>query len=398
MEHVAGFDVQSAMDASHEETRVLVVDDDPINRNLHRALLAKQFNVVTAASGIEAIEACQQQLPDLVLLDIEMPELGGIETCHKLREWADIPIIFLTSHQSLDEQLAAYDAGGNDIIVKPVDRGILLHKVRLAITQFRRRTELLEEKNALQSMAMAFLSSAGQNGALLNFMRGSLECVSHADLARNLCDTAADQNIQCTVMLRHEGGPTFMTTHGEASAIERSILERSTEMGRIFQFRRQLVVNYDRVSIIVANLPDGNSSDSEAVGRVRDNIAILAEITEALCNNVDMRKESIRRAEQLQLALTGSVNTVETLREKYMAMLGDTRLLLQDLVGKIEKSYGWLGTSEAQEERLSRELNESVQEILRVLAEGGNFDQQFSEVLAVLRGGDPSIRTEVELF
>lgn len=396
MENIEGFELQNAINST-VEGRVLVVDDDALNRTLHRALLAKQFDVVTAANGQEAIEACQQELPDLILMDIEMPGMDGIETCRHLRTWTDVPIIFATSHHVMEEHLAAYDAGGNDIVTKPLESAILLRKVALTIRQYRDKSELITEKNSLQSMAMQFLSTAGQTGALLNFMRSSVECNSHAELARHLCATISELGVNCSVMLRHDGGPAFMTSRGEASAIERSILEQSADMGRIFQFRRQLVVNYDRVSVIVSNLPEGEGN-TEAIGRLSDNIAILAETAEGLCGNVDMRQESIRRAEQLQLALTGSVNAVEVLRDKYMVMLADTRMLLQELIDRVERSFSWLGTSEAQEARLNQELNASIQAILRVLAEGGDFDQQFSEVLGVLRGGDSVVKTDIELF
>jgi CheY-like chemotaxis protein len=81
------------MDNSNVHGNVLVVDDNAANRTMHRAILAKKFEVVTAASGREAIALCRENLPDLILLDIEMPDLDGIETCRRLREWTNIPII-----------------------------------------------------------------------------------------------------------------------------------------------------------------------------------------------------------------------------------------------------------------------------------------------------------------
>lgn len=331
----------------------------------------------------------------MILLDIQMPGIDGIETCRRLREWSDVPIIFVTGNETLDEHLRAYDAGGNDLIVKPVQSDILLRKVVLAIRQHRASAQLAEEKASLQSMAIDFLSSAGQNGALLNFMRASVASRSYRELADNLFETSRDMGLQCSVMLRHADGPTFVTPHGDANAMEQAILDQSSTMGRIFQFRQRLVVNYDRISIIVANLPDG-PADIELAGRLRDNLAILAETTEALCENVDMRLESMRRAEQLQVALTGAVNTVELLREKYLLMLGDTRLLLEELVGKVESRYGWMGATQKEEKEMSDDLDKSIHGILGLLAEGGDFDQQFDQVLNALRGGDS--QTVIELF
>ena len=374
--------------------RVLVVDDIATTRALHRSLLAPHFDVFTASSGAEALEFCRQQLPDLILLDIEMPEMTGIATCQHLREWTDVPIIFATGHECLEAHMRAYDAGGNDLVVKPVQSAILLRKAALAIRQYRAGAQLAEEKSSLQTMAMNFLSTAGQNGALLNFMRASMVCRSHRKLAETLQNTIAEMGIRSSVLLRHPNGTTFVPSTPGARVIEQAILEQSATMGRLFQFKQRLVVNYDHVSILVANMPD-ETAEPENAGRIRDNIAILAETAEALCDNVNMRIESIRRAEQLQVALGGAEVAVELLRAKYHHMLGDTRLLLQDLAEKVQRRYNWLGATQNEEAEIVAELDASIQAILGLLAEGGNFERQFEDVLAGMKGGDTDNREEL---
>ncbi|MDP2751955.1 MAG: hypothetical protein Q8O31_05035, partial [Rhodocyclaceae bacterium] len=144
-----------------------------------------------------------------------------------------------------------------------------------------------------------------------------------------------------------------------------------------------------------ANMP-GEAEEPERAGQLRDDIAILAETTEALCDNVDMRQESMRRAEQLQVALGGAVATIEALRNKYLRTMGDTRLLLQELVENVERRYGALDTNQEQEIAISETMDESVQRILSLLSGEGNFDEQFNHVLDALRGGNE--QNEIELF
>jgi CheY-like chemotaxis protein len=322
-----------------------------------------------------------------------MPEMDGYETCRQLREWATIPIIFATAFQSLDVHLKAYDVGANDIVTKPVVSEILLRKVELAIRHHQNTKLLTEEKDSLQKMAMSFLSSMGENGTLLNFMRASVASRTHLALAEQLVSAVRELGVECSVMIRHNGGPTALTNHGEPTPLELSILEQSSGMGRLFQFKRRLVVNYDRVSIIVANIPE--NSDEHA-GRLRDNIATLAETAEALCENVDMRIESMKRAEQLQVALGGAVGVVESLRTRYFASMADISQLLHELVVDMEKTFSWLGTNQTQEMAISQTMEASVQRIMNLLADSGNFDQQFATVLDALRGG--SDQNEIELF
>lgn len=375
--------------------RVLVVDDDRLARTAHRSLLAQRFDVLTAESGEEAIALCKAQLPDLVVLDVGMPGLDGYETCRHLREWTSIPILFVTAHQSLEEHLKAYDAGGSDLITKPVNGDIFLRKVSVAIRQYRAAVTLAEEKEALQRMAMGFLSNASQNGILLNFMRSSIVCQDHRSLAGQLLAATRDLGLSCCVLIQHDGGATAITERGEPSPLEWSILEHASEMGRLFQFKHRLVVNYERVSVIVADMPD-EAEQAERAGIVRDSLVILAETAEALAINVDIRQEGQKRAEQLQLALSGAEKALTTLGEKNRAMLLDTHVLLQELVDGIERTYSWLGTSQEQEATISTTMDRAVQRVLDRLSSGSDFDAQFAEVMQALNAGRG--KTEEKLF
>lgn len=374
-------EAQDSCDDAEITGQVLIVDDSPPIRAMHRGILAKQFDVLTAGSGAEALDMCQKRMPDLVLLDIEMPDMDGIDTCRQLRARSSVPVIFATSHESIEEHMKAYDAGGNDIVVKPVNKEILLRKVALAIRQNRKAASLVEEKDAMQRMAMSFLSTMGHNGALLNFMRASVLCRTHLALAEKLLEVAHDIGAQCSLMIRHDDGPTVRTNHGDATPLELAILEKSSTLGRIFQFKHQLAVNYDRVTLIVSNMP----GDEESAGRLRDNITILAEITEGLSEIVSMRFESMKRAEQLQVALSGADNAIAILRNNYAEILSDARMLTQELVDNVERRFSMLDTNAAQESAISQTMDHSVQKIFALLVTAGNFDQQFSEVLNTLR-------------
>jgi len=374
-------------------SKVLVVDDDSMLRAFYNAVLSPQYEVHAAESGEEAIEVSKMLMPDLILLDVDMPGLNGYDTCRKLREFSAAPIVFATALQDMEEHLRAFDAGGDDILTKPLLPEILLRKVELAIKLKHVQEKLVEEKAYLQDRANDYLSSMGENLALLNFVRASLQCRNFDELVKNLAQAMRDVALDGSVVIRHGGESTFMTTHGAATALEQSILDKSRAMGRNFQFKRNLVVNYDKVSIIVANMPaEGTERNQE----IRDNIAILAETAEAFCENVDMRKVSMERAESMQIALFEASKTVESIRDQQTQLFMAVRLLLHGLTDKIEQSYSWLGTSSDQETAISAAMNDSVQQILEVLANGSQMNEKFAAVVNIMKGGDK--QNEVELF
>ena len=118
---------------SHK-TKILVVDDEPKIRMFIRAnLQARGYDVYLAQDGIEALEVAARVLPDVIVLDVAMPGMDGIEVCRKIREWADTPIIILSVKEDEKIKVRALDEGADDYITKPFSLEELLARVRVAL-------------------------------------------------------------------------------------------------------------------------------------------------------------------------------------------------------------------------------------------------------------------------
>jgi two-component system KDP operon response regulator KdpE len=114
--------------------RILVVDDEQaVRRFLHTSLSAHGYNVFDAVNGQEALTAVVAHRPDLVLLDLGLPGLDGIEVTRRLREWTQLPIIIVTVQEQERAKIAALDAGADDYVTKPFGMGELLARVRAAL-------------------------------------------------------------------------------------------------------------------------------------------------------------------------------------------------------------------------------------------------------------------------
>jgi two-component system KDP operon response regulator KdpE len=111
--------------------KVLVVDDEPqILRALRTALRARNYEVTTAATGEEALEEAGMQAPDLVVLDLGLPDLDGVEVIRRLRSWSDVPVIVLSVRDAQADKVAALDAGADDYVTKPFGVEELLARMR----------------------------------------------------------------------------------------------------------------------------------------------------------------------------------------------------------------------------------------------------------------------------
>lgn len=114
--------------------RIMVVDDDPqIRRVLRTALVAQGYEVVDARNGEEALEVLRDEKPDLVILDVNMPGMSGLETCRMMRSSSDIAIIMLTVRDAESDKVEALDAGADDYMTKPFGSPELLARIRAAL-------------------------------------------------------------------------------------------------------------------------------------------------------------------------------------------------------------------------------------------------------------------------
>jgi two-component system, OmpR family, KDP operon response regulator KdpE len=116
---------------------ILVVDDEPqIRRVLRSTLSSHGYLIIDAKTGEEAVESVRKNKPDLVLLDVNMPGMGGIAACREIRQSSEAPILMLTVRNAERDKVAALDAGADDYVVKPFGIEELLARIRAALRRY----------------------------------------------------------------------------------------------------------------------------------------------------------------------------------------------------------------------------------------------------------------------
>jgi putative two-component system response regulator len=140
---------------------ILVVDDEPANLQLMRAILADFYRTIFAKNGEQAIEAARRHQPDLILLDIMMPGLDGFEVCRRLKSdpaLVAIPVIFVTAMGELDDEARGFEIGAIDYIVKPASPAIVRARVRTHIS-------LVDQNAVLDRLGLAGEYKDNETGA-----------------------------------------------------------------------------------------------------------------------------------------------------------------------------------------------------------------------------------------
>jgi two-component system KDP operon response regulator KdpE len=124
-----------------DRARILVIEDEPeIRRFLRVSLTGHEFDLVEAAQGREGILQAATYQPDLVILDLGLPDIDGAEVIHQLRDWSQVPIIVLSARGQERDKVAALDAGADDYLTKPFGIGELLARIRVALRHTARQS------------------------------------------------------------------------------------------------------------------------------------------------------------------------------------------------------------------------------------------------------------------
>jgi two-component system KDP operon response regulator KdpE len=132
-------------------TSVLVVDDEPaILRTLSLSLRARGYDVHTAETGHAALQTAHDEKPDLMLLDLGLPDLSGVEVLRRLREDSAIPVIVVSARHTSEDKVAALDAGADDYVTKPVGIEELLARIRAAVRRSPSTESLVLETDHLR--------------------------------------------------------------------------------------------------------------------------------------------------------------------------------------------------------------------------------------------------------
>jgi two-component system KDP operon response regulator KdpE len=186
--------------------RILVVDDEaPIRRYLRAALSAQGFTIYEAASGQEALNAVISNRPDIIILDLGLPDIDGIEVTRQLREWSQTPIIILSVRENEQDKIAALDAGADDYLTKPFGTGELMARMRVVMRrQSSKSDEPILQVNELQMDLSSRIVTLSDNEISLTpteydilrlLMQNAGKVMTHHHLLRQVWGTAYESEM-----------------------------------------------------------------------------------------------------------------------------------------------------------------------------------------------------------
>src|SRR5512132_2652446 len=186
--------------------RVLVVDDEnAIRRYLRTALTAQGFAVYEAANGQETLNAVIEHRPDVIILDLGLPDFDGIEVTRRLREWSNTPIIILSVREAEQDKIAALDAGADDYLTKPFGTGELMARMRVVMRRLANKPDepVLQVDKLKMDLSRRLVTLADQEISLTPteyeilrmLLQNAGKVMTHRQLLRQVWGTAYESEM-----------------------------------------------------------------------------------------------------------------------------------------------------------------------------------------------------------
>ncbi len=360
-----------------EKRRILMVDDCVNDIHVLMENLKIDYAVLAATNGEKALElAGKHPQPDIILMDVMMPGMDGYETCRRLKtnpNTRNIDIIFVSAQDTLEEKLSGYEAGGSDFLIKPVQPRELLQKVKLAIKNKDLRIEVTAEKEMALQTAMTAISSAGEQGVVLDFMRRSFTVNSLGEMARLIVEVTSNYGLENSVQIRGSRELVNASTTEPMAPLEQELMLRLKDTGRIREAGKRFIANFGDISLLIKNMPE----DEDKRGRLRDHLAILLEGAEARLRALEMKLELEQTVRESNWALKNIQTMQELHKEKAVQ-------IMEDVMISLENSFLSYGLTADQENLLLSVVKAGVNQSLDNLEKGLKIDKQLRAIVSRL--------------
>jgi len=184
-----------------DKIHVLIADDEPLNLELMEEILEDDFHVNTVTSGQACLAFLQENKPDILLLDVAMPNMDGYDVCREIKANDDLtlPVIFVSARGAIEDRLTGYEAGGDDYLVKPFNCDELLAKVQNMVAFVNQHKELDTQLQGARDMSMMVLTNSGEMGVIVNFIRQTFECADVESLSSAAFEALEQLDLDGTV-------------------------------------------------------------------------------------------------------------------------------------------------------------------------------------------------------
>lgn len=364
------------------EYTVFVVDDATVNRRILESALEKTYKVESFAGAAECLKRLQEKIPDLFLLDVDMPEMDGFTLCRRIRAEAatrSTPIMFVSALDDLESRLAGYDAGGDDFIAKPFSFPEVKKKIEILRRADEEKSRLRGRLGESEMLASLVMSSLDEYAVLVSFLRSLSSIDRFSLLPAAVLEMLHKYRLKGALQLRLPGEEVTLNHLGEVTPLEASIISHVRTLGTIESFKNRASFNFERATVLINNMP---VDDPERCGRLRDHLAIAIEAADAKLAALQTQQESDATRHEIADVLQALSQATYDFGDKYKNAHFHGSETIHLMQNELRAEFVSLGMSEVQEDAIQSIIEARTDQLISTF----DFSQDTEKTLMELSG------------
>ena len=369
-----------------DNIRVLSIDDDQMVQSVVKKSLLGNFHLSFANSGEEGLVKAEEEMPDVILLDVEMPRMNGYETCDCLKQnekTRDIPVLFLSSLSDMRSRMLGFEVGASDFLIKPFERQELLTKLTNIGAMHQSQHKLREQVRNATETAFVAMRGSSELGVSMGFIERLSTVNNIEELATLFLSTLENLGLSCSLMCLTRDGSSFYSTGNKViSPLEQEVMSTIHGTGdRFTDFGCRTQVNFFHIALLVKNMP---LDDMDRYGRLKDFLPTMLSATDTKLINLETENMVIKESKDL----VHSFNIVQGTLNELSASLGSSQneivKLLENMLAELDEKIVMLGLDDDQEKYLIGRLDSTVSQAQEIIDKSNDTKVAFSTVTRLL--------------
>ena len=368
--------------------KVLVVDDDDLNRDLLATILSSEYDVMQAENGEAAIEIALSQIPDMILLDIQMPGIDGYQTCQRIKAnpaTENCPVIFVSANENEGEIIRGYEVGAVDYMVKPFKPNELMQKVKLNLALLKQKKEWEERLGESGKLLLNSMTDTVALNRIGQFNDEVAACASYPDVAEKFIDIVKGWGLNCTLQIRDVGSNQMFSSSSSPSSMEEKVISVAASKGKVIDYGKRTIVNGSNCSILIKNMPLED----------KDKYVALKTYLAFICDGIDARISAIKSEAAIEKYTMQLQRVFQFVLEYFRAIEGGNNELHTGSIEIVRKMCENLGLSiseivkvndlsEETEKKITDVGDACLKETNYLFAQGQKFNDHVTSTLETL--------------
>lgn len=368
------------------QSKVLITDDDKFVRGMLTRFLKDEYDIRTAENGLECMGLASQWQPDIILLDVEMPDQNGYEVCEQLKGLNDtnnIPVVFLSSKSSLRERMLGYEAGADDYLIKSSTADELKAKLKKITAINHEKRALVSDADSAQKTAMEAMSTSFELGKAVRFAERSYTAGSFDTLGKYLMEFMNDLQLSAVAMFTCQQGEFYYSSNAsEVKPLEIELMQMLHSNQRFNDFGCRTQINYPHIALLVKNMP---LEDRARYGRLKDTFPFVMGTANAKVGMLDSESLFMRQSAEMAASIEQVKDILDGLKCNIHDNLQGVSQSMSSLITSLSVELVRMGLEDDQEQFIFHKVEEISEQLHECMGENDSINQNLEEIVAILK-------------